>query len=178
MSIFWFTVVEQHQESRIFPAWRTVPPPWEYPRGNYVPVWITGLPSPSSTWDRTAACSPCDTRPHHSATSPSWPPASWAHNWCRPWNPAATCMPTRSTECNLKRNERLERFCRINKQWEVIARTIDITHWTQAHNNRPKSPTITPSGGVYVPCIYRMPGGVIVGNSGLCCCGPAFNVWH
>ena len=31
-------------------------------------------------------------------------------------------------------------------------------------------------GGVYVPCIYRMPGGVIVGDSGLCCCGPAFNV--
>ena len=23
-----------------------------------------------------------------------------------------------------------------------------------------------------VPCIYRMPGGVIVGDSGLCCCGP------
>ena len=33
-------------------------------------------------------------------------------------------------------------------------------------------------GGVYVPCIYRMPGGVIVGDSGLCCCGPAFNVWR
>ena len=33
-------------------------------------------------------------------------------------------------------------------------------------------------GGVYVPCIYRMPGGVIVGYSGLCCCGPAFNVWR
>ena len=32
-------------------------------------------------------------------------------------------------------------------------------------------------GGVYVPCIYRMPGGVIVGDSGLRCCGPAFNVW-
>ena len=32
-------------------------------------------------------------------------------------------------------------------------------------------------GGVYVSCIYRMPGGVIiVGDSGLCCCGPAFNV--
>ena len=31
--------------------------------------------------------------------------------------------------------------------------------------------------GVYVPCIYRMPGGVMVGDSGLCCCGPAFNVW-
>ena len=24
--------------------------------------------------------------------------------------------------------------------------------------------------GVYVPCINRMPGGVIVGDSGLCCC--------
>ena len=24
-------------------------------------------------------------------------------------------------------------------------------------------------GGVYVPCINRMPGGVIVGDSGLCC---------
>ena len=27
-------------------------------------------------------------------------------------------------------------------------------------------------GGVYVPCIYRMPGRVIVGNLGLCCCMP------
>ena len=27
-----------------------------------------------------------------------------------------------------------------------------------------------------VPCIYRMPGGVIVGHSGLCCCGPEFSV--
>ena len=27
-----------------------------------------------------------------------------------------------------------------------------------------------------VPCIYRMPGGVNVGDLGLCCCGPAFNV--
>ena len=27
-------------------------------------------------------------------------------------------------------------------------------------------------GGVYAPCIYRMPGGVIVSDSGLCCCGP------
>ena len=26
--------------------------------------------------------------------------------------------------------------------------------------------------GVYVPCIYRMPGGVVVGDSGLCCSGP------
>ena len=25
------------------------------------------------------------------------------------------------------------------------------------------------SDGVYVPCIYHMPGGVIVGDSGLCC---------
>ena len=25
-------------------------------------------------------------------------------------------------------------------------------------------------GGVYVPCICRMPGGVTVGDSGLCCC--------
>ena len=25
---------------------------------------------------------------------------------------------------------------------------------------------------LYVPCIYRMPGGVIVGVSGLCCCVP------
>ena len=33
-------------------------------------------------------------------------------------------------------------------------------------------------GGVYVPCIYRMPSRVIVGDSGLCCCGPAFNVWR
>ena len=31
-------------------------------------------------------------------------------------------------------------------------------------------------GGVYIRCIHRMPGGVIVGDSGLCCCGPAFNV--
>ena len=31
-------------------------------------------------------------------------------------------------------------------------------------------------GGVYVPCIYLMPGGVIVGDSDLCCCGPALNV--
>ena len=29
-------------------------------------------------------------------------------------------------------------------------------------------------GGVYVPCIY----GVIVGDSGLYCCGPAFSVWR
>ena len=27
-------------------------------------------------------------------------------------------------------------------------------------------------GGVHVPCIYRMLGGVIVGDSGLCCCVP------
>ena len=27
-------------------------------------------------------------------------------------------------------------------------------------------------GGVYVPCIYRRPDGVIVGDSGLCCCMP------
>ena len=27
-------------------------------------------------------------------------------------------------------------------------------------------------GGVYVPCINRMPGGIIVGDSGLCCCVP------
>ena len=27
-------------------------------------------------------------------------------------------------------------------------------------------------GGVYGPCIYRMPGGVVVGDSGLCCCEP------
>ena len=26
--------------------------------------------------------------------------------------------------------------------------------------------------GVYVPCIYRMPGGVITGDLGLCCCVP------
>ena len=26
--------------------------------------------------------------------------------------------------------------------------------------------------GVYVPCINRMPGGVIVGDSGLCRCAP------
>ena len=25
-------------------------------------------------------------------------------------------------------------------------------------------------GGVYVPCIYRISGGVIVGDSGICCC--------
>ena len=25
-------------------------------------------------------------------------------------------------------------------------------------------------GGVYQPCVYRMQGGVIVGDSGLCCC--------
>ena len=32
-------------------------------------------------------------------------------------------------------------------------------------------------GGVYVPCIiYHMPSGVIVGDSGLCFCGLAFNV--
>ena len=31
-------------------------------------------------------------------------------------------------------------------------------------------------GGVYVPCINRMPGGVIVGDAGLCCCVPTFNV--
>ena len=30
--------------------------------------------------------------------------------------------------------------------------------------------------GIYVPYIYRMPGGVIIGDSGLCCCGPEFNV--
>ena len=28
----------------------------------------------------------------------------------------------------------------------------------------------------YVRCIHRMPGGVIVGDSGICCCGPAFSV--
>ena len=27
-------------------------------------------------------------------------------------------------------------------------------------------------GGVYVPCINRVPGGVIVGDLGLCCCVP------
>ena len=27
-------------------------------------------------------------------------------------------------------------------------------------------------GGVYVACINRMPSGVIVVDSGLCCCGP------
>ena len=32
--------------------------------------------------------------------------------------------------------------------------------------------------GVYVPCIYRRPGGVIIVDSGLRCCGPAFNVWR
>ena len=31
-------------------------------------------------------------------------------------------------------------------------------------------------GGVYVPCINRMPGGVIVGDSGLCCCVPVVHV--
>ena len=31
-------------------------------------------------------------------------------------------------------------------------------------------------GGVYVPCIHRMPGEIIVSDSGLCCCGPAINV--
>ena len=31
-------------------------------------------------------------------------------------------------------------------------------------------------GGDYVCCVHRMPGGVIEGDSGLCCCGPAFNV--
>ena len=31
-------------------------------------------------------------------------------------------------------------------------------------------------GGVYVRCNHRMPGGVIVGDPGLCCYGPAFNV--
>ena len=29
-------------------------------------------------------------------------------------------------------------------------------------------------GGVHVPCTYRMPGGVVVGDSGLCCC---VSVW-
>ena len=27
-----------------------------------------------------------------------------------------------------------------------------------------------------VICIYHMPGGLVVGNSGLCCCGPAFEM--
>ena len=36
-----------------------------------------------------------------------------------------------------------------------------------------RSPCI---GGVYVRCIHRIPGEVIVGDSGLCCCGPACNV--
>ena len=31
-------------------------------------------------------------------------------------------------------------------------------------------------GGVCVRCIHRMPGEVIVGDSGLCCCGLAFIV--
>ena len=31
-------------------------------------------------------------------------------------------------------------------------------------------------GGVYVPCSNRMPGGVLVGNSGLCCCVPVVRV--
>ena len=31
-------------------------------------------------------------------------------------------------------------------------------------------------GGVYVHCIHRMPGGVIIGDLGLCRCGPAFKV--
>ena len=63
----------------------------------------------------------------------------------------------------------------LNCPGEHISRyawTIDITYWTQAHNNR------CLHAGAYVPCIYGMPGGVIVDDSGLCCCGPAFNVWR
>ena len=34
-------------------------------------------------------------------------------------------------------------------------------------------------GGVYVPCVRRMPGGGIVSDSDLCCCVPSlFNVWR
>ena len=47
----------------------------------------------------------------------------------------------------------------------------DLSLWT--HCSQSDQPC-----AVYLPCIYRMPGGVIVGNSGLCCCGPALNVWR
>ena len=44
----------------------------------------------------------------------------------------------------------------IKKQWEVILLKQLTSHIEQCPL------------GVYVPCIYRMPGGVIVGDLGLC----------
>ena len=46
------------------------------------------------------------------------------------------------------------------------SRTIDVTRWTGTQQHK------CLFGGVCVPCIYHMPGGVIVGDSGLCCCVP------
>ena len=87
-------------------------------------------------------------------------------------------------------------FFSINKRWEVIAlkqspwydlvvdralKTNYVSALKQLTSHIECRPTTTEDvsfGVVYVPCIYRMPGGVIVGASGLCCCGPAFSVWR
>ena len=75
---------------------------------------------------------------------------------------------------------------RINKEWEVIALEQLTSHIECRPTTKETGVAYDNStwhaintrcllGGVYVPCIYRMSGGVIVGDSGLCC-DPAFHV--
>ena len=54
-----------------------------------------------------------------------------------------------------------------------LTQTSTLTFWWFTFANRITGCLL---GGVYVPCIYCLPGGVIVGDSGLCCYGPVFNV--
>ena len=97
---------------------------------------------------------------------------------------------SRSYSYNLKKTEALDHFCRINQtMWSICTQTIDVTHWTGTQQHRPELPTITPpdmqlihfgytelhQGYTWwylvefsVHCINRMPGGVTVGDSGLC----------
>ena len=56
-----------------------------------------------------------------------------------------------------------------------------LTSWSDRRAGGGRQPWLVPRrsmGGVYVPCCYRMPGGVMVDDSGLCCCGPSFNVYN
>ena len=67
--------------------------------------------------------------------------------------------------------------------WNITLSCIvcgfELYQYLKNDQNRPQDPFADVSfGGLYVPCIInRMLGGIIVGDSGLCCCVPV-HVWR
>ena len=53
---------------------------------------------------------------------------------------------------------------------------MDVFLETENNGTEDNVSNVSILGGVFVFCIYRRSGGVIVGDLGLCCCGPALNV--